>query len=109
MLFIIKGLRTSVYIFICTTFRPIYHPAFFRCFSKSGTFMELRTTSFIESPGVACSDSVSHNRVQGLNFPVLLHDCSQDWTSSLQIIVSLEAQLTNAYKRTLCVLLDNSE
>ena len=32
--------------------------------------MELRTTSFIESTGVACSDSVSHNRVQVLRIPV---------------------------------------
>ena len=39
---------------------------------------ELRTTSFIESTGVACSDSVSHNRVQVLSKPVLLLACSQD-------------------------------
>ena len=37
-----------------------------------GTYTELRTTSFIESTGVACSDSVSHNRVQVLSIPVLL-------------------------------------
>ena len=46
--------------------------------SNSGTFTELRTTSFIESTGVACSDSVSHNRVQVLSIPVLLLACSQD-------------------------------
>ena len=46
--------------------------------SNSGTFTELRTTSFIESTGVVCSDSVSHNRVQVLSIPVLLLDWSQD-------------------------------
>ena len=53
--------------------------------------MELWTTSFIESTGVACSDSFSHNQVQALSIPVLLLTCSQDWTCNLQIIVSLEA------------------
>ena len=64
-LFIIKGFRTIVFIFIVisTTFRPICPPAFFRCLLNSGTFTELRTTSFIESTGIVCSDSVSHNRV----------------------------------------------
>ena len=66
------------FIFISTTFRPKCPPAFFRCLSKSGTFTELRTTSFIESTGVACSDSVSHNWVQVLSIPVLLLHCSQD-------------------------------
>ena len=68
--FIIKGFRTIVFIFIVisTTFRPICVPAFFRCLSNSETFTELRTTSFIESMGVACSDSVSHNRVQAFIF-----------------------------------------
>ena len=47
--------------------------------------------SFIESTGVACSDSVSHNRLQVLSIPVLLLACSQDWTYNLQMIVSLEA------------------
>ena len=47
--------------------------------------------SFIESMGVACSDSVSHNRVQVLSIPVLLLASSQDWTCNLQMIVSLEA------------------
>ena len=59
--------------------------------SNWGTFMELRTTSFIESMGVVCSDSVSHNRVQVLSIPVLLLACSQDWTCNLQLIVSFEA------------------
>ena len=49
--------------------------------------------------GVASSDSVSHNRVQVLSIPVLLFACSQDWTSNLQMIVSLEAEGTNAYNR----------
>ena len=40
--------------------------------------------------GVACSDSVSHNRVQVLSIPVLLLSCSEDWTCNLQMIVSLE-------------------
>ena len=44
--------------------------------------------SFIESTGVACSDSVSHNRVQVLSIPVLLLAWSQDWTSNLQMIVT---------------------
>ena len=76
--FIIKGFRTIVFIVIFTMFRPICPPAFFRCLSNSGTYTELRTTSFIESTGVACSDSVSHNRVQVLSIPVLLFACSQD-------------------------------
>ena len=47
--------------------------------------------SFIESMGVACSDSVSRNQVQVLSIPVLLLTSSQDWTCNLQMIVSLEA------------------
>ena len=56
-IFIIKGFRTIVFIFIVisTTFRPICPLAFFRCLSNSGTYAELRTTSFIESTRVACS------------------------------------------------------
>ena len=93
MIFIIKGFRPIVFIFIVIslTFRLMCPPAFFRCLSNSGTFMELRTTSFIESTGIACSDSVSHNRVKVLSIPVLLLACSQDWTSNLKMIVSLEA------------------
>ena len=63
----------------------------FQVFVELGNLTELRTTSFIESTGVACSDSVSHNGVQGLSIPVLLLACSQDWTCNLQMIVSLEA------------------
>ena len=60
-------------------------------FVELWTFMEFWTTSFVESTGVACSDSVSHNRVQVLSIPVLLLTCSQGWTFNLQMIVSLEA------------------
>ena len=93
MIFIIKGFRTIVFIFIdiSTTFRPICPLAFSRCLLNSGTFMELWTMSFIESTGVACSDSVSHNWVQVLSIPVLLFDGSQDWTCNLQMIIFLEA------------------
>ena len=71
MIFIIKGFRTVVFIVISTTFWPICPLTFFSCLSNSGTFMELWTTPFIESMGVACSDSVSHNRVQVLNIPAV--------------------------------------
>ena len=49
--FIIKGLRTIVFIFIVisTMFWTICPPAFFRCLLNSGTITELRTMSFIES------------------------------------------------------------
>ena len=66
-------------------------------------FVELEnlhgTSNFIETTGVACSYSVSHNRVQVLSIPVLLLACSEDWTGNLQMIVSLEALGTNAYNR----------
>ena len=90
---IIKGFWTIVFIFIVisTTFRSICPPTFFGCLSNSRTFTELRTTSFIESTRVVCSDSVSHNRVPVLSIPVLLFACNQDWTCNLQVIVSLEA------------------
>ena len=89
MIFIIKGFRTIVFVFIVisTTSWPIYPPTFFFFVE----LMNLQTSSFIESMGVACSDSISHNRVQVLSIPVLLLTCSQDWTCSLQMIVSLEA------------------
>ena len=104
--FIIKGFRTIVFIFlvISTMFRTICPPPFFRCLSNSGTFTELRTTSFIESTGATCSDSVSHNRVQVLSIPVLLIACSQDWTCNLQKLREL-----TPITITPCVLLDNSE
>ena len=87
----LRVFQTIVFIFIVIsmTFWPICPPAFFRCLSNSGTFTELRTTSFIESRGVACSDYDSHNRVQVLSIPVLLLACSQDWTCNLQMVASL--------------------
>ena len=101
MIFIIKSFQSVVFIFIVifTTFRPIRPPAFFMCLSNSGTYKELWTTSLIESTGVTCSDSVSHNRVQMLSIPLLLPTCSKDWTSNHQMIISLEALVTNAYNR----------
>ena len=53
-IFIIKGFRTIVFIFIVIsiTFRPICPPVFFKCLSNLGTFTELQTTSFIESTGI---------------------------------------------------------
>ena len=77
------GLLSLFFIVISITFRLICPPTFFGCLSNSGTFTEHRTTSFIESTGVACSDSVSHNRVQVLSIPVLLLTCRLN----LQMIV----------------------
>ena len=101
LLFFIKGFRTIVFISIVifTTFQPICPPDFFRCLSNLGSFTELRATSFIESTGVACSDSVCHSHVLVLSISVLLLGCSQDWTCNLQIIVSLEPLGANAYNR----------
>ena len=62
-------------------------------------FVKLGNLHGTESTGVACSDSVSHNRVQVLSIPVLLLVCNQDWTCNLQMIVSLESYGTNAYNR----------
>ena len=47
LIFIIKAFRTIVFIFIVisTTFRPICPPAFFRCLSNSGTFMDVVRSS----------------------------------------------------------------
>ena len=73
MIFTIKGFRIIVFIFIIsTTFQTTCPLTFFRCLSNSRSYTEHRTKSFIESTGVACSDSVSHNRVQVLSIPVLL-------------------------------------
>ena len=70
-------------------FQLICPAVFFRWLSTLRTFTELRTTSFIESTKVACSDSVSCNWVQVLSIPVLLLTCSQDWTYNLQMIVKV--------------------
>ena len=53
MIFVIKGFLAIFFIFIVisTTFRPVCPLAFFTCLLNSGTFTELRTTSFIESTG----------------------------------------------------------
>ena len=65
LIFIIKGFRTVVFIFIVisATFQLVCIPAFFRCLSNSGTFTELRTTSFIESManGIRIVDSLGFN------------------------------------------------
>ena len=63
-IFIIKGFRTIVVIFIVMSLLGV-------CRSRR-TFTELRTTSFTETTGMACSDSVNHNWVQMLSIPVLL-------------------------------------
>ena len=59
----IKDFQTIVFIFfvISTMFQPLCPMDFFRCLSNLGTYMELRTISFIKSMGVACSDFVDHN------------------------------------------------
>ena len=72
---IIKGFWTIVFVFIVISkvFRPICPPALFRLIcrtQKPAQNFELR--SLLNSMVVACSDSVSHNRVQVLNIPVLL-------------------------------------
>ena len=102
MIFIIKGFWTLVFIFIIisTTFRPIYPPVFIRCLSNSGTYSELRTTSFIVSTGVACSESVSHNQIQVLSIPVSLLARNQDWTCYVQ-----QDTLRNGYRRLFSKLL----
>ena len=73
-IFIIKGFWTIVFIFlaISTTFQLICPLAFLRCLSNSETYMELWTMPFIESTGVAISDSVNHNQVQVLRIPVFV-------------------------------------
>ena len=103
MIFIIRSFQTIVFIFIVIfkTFRPICLPDFFWCLSNSGTFTELRTTSFIESTRLTCSDSINHKRVQVVSIPILLLACSQDWTCNLQMPIT-----SNAYNRYVCVLLD---
>ena len=55
MIFIIKGFRTIVFVFIVisTAFRPIFPPAFFMCLSNSGTFTKLlRPSKFPEGSRV---------------------------------------------------------
>ena len=54
MIFIIKGFRTIVFIFIVisTTFRPICRLAFFRCLSNSGIFNKGHSSMFREGSQV---------------------------------------------------------
>ena len=91
-MYIIKGSRIIDFIFIVisTMFRPICPPVFFRPLSKNGNYVELRTTSFIESLGVTCSDSINHKWVQMLRTPILLLACSQDWTCKFLMIAPLK-------------------
>ena len=65
IIFIIQVYQTIVLIFIVIfiTFRQICPPAFFRCLSNSGASTKHRTTSFIQSTRVDCSDSANHNWV----------------------------------------------
>ena len=79
--------NTSLLLFPQRFCRYVLRPSSGVCRTR-GTFTELRTTSFIETTVVACSDSVSHNQLQVLSIPVLLLAC---WTCNLQMIVSLEA------------------
>ena len=53
-IFIIKGFRTILFIFIVisTTFRLICPLAFFRCLSNSGTFTELRLCPLLNPRGL---------------------------------------------------------
>ena len=51
-------LLSFIFIVISTMFQLICLPAFFRCLLNSGTYMELKTTFFIVSMGITCSDSV---------------------------------------------------
>ena len=93
MIFIIKGFRTIVFIFIVISKNVSAD-------MSSGhlqVFVELRnlygTSNYVLYwiHRVTCSDSVSHNRLQVLSIPVLLLACSQDWTWNHPMIVSLEA------------------
>ena len=70
-------LSSSLLLFPQRFSRYILWPSSGVCRTR-GTYTELGTTSFIESTGVTCSDSISHNRVQVLSIPVLLLACSQD-------------------------------
>ena len=89
-------LSSSLWLFPQRFGRYVLQLSFGVCRTREPT---LRTTSYIKSMGVTCSDSVSHNWVQVLSIPVLLLVCSHDWTCNLQMIVSLEAWGTNAYNR----------
>ena len=101
-IFIFKVFRTIVFIFIVfifivisTTFRSICPPAFFRCLSNSGTFTELRTTSFIETTRVTCSvrpKRCGNNNKDEDNSPKTLYDKNHQVSSQKfrQLISSVE-------------------
>ena len=74
-----------------------------------GTFAELRTTSFIETTGVACSDSVCHNRVQVLIIPVYYSPVVRIEPATFRWLSSLEAQGTNALILNTCTRLWQTE
>ena len=64
---------------------------FLQVFVELGNLYGTLNYVIIESTGVACSDSVSYERVQVLSIPVLLLTCNQDWTCNLQMIVFLKS------------------
>ena len=99
LIFIIKVFWTIVFIFIVisTTFRPICPSAFFRCLSNSGTFTELRTTSFIETTGGRLFWFRLPWPGTSVKYSSILLACSEDWTCNLQMIVFLVTQGTNDY------------
>ena len=57
------GLLSSSLLLFLLRFGQYILLAFFRCLLNSGTYTELQTMSFIESMGIAGSDSVSHYQV----------------------------------------------
>ena len=83
MIFVIEDFLTIVFIFffffffliISITFWPIWPPAFFRCLSNLGTFMELWTTSFNWIGGVPVLIRLAITKYNCLSIPVLLLAC----------------------------------
>ena len=71
------------------TTEEVCPPAFFRCLSNLGTFMELRTMSFIETTGVVCSDSISHNQVQVLSIPWRFPSSTNTWRTPEDILAEM--------------------
>ena len=83
-------MSSSLWLFPQRFGRYVLRPSLGVCRTREPTRnFELRPS--LNPRGVACSDSVSHNRVQVLSIPVLLIAWNQDWTCNLQMIVSLEA------------------
>ena len=100
--FIIKGFRTIVFIFIVisTTFRQICPPAFFRCLLNSGTFTELRTTSFIP---LAITGYKCWVFLYCYSPVVRIEPATSRWLSPLKLRERTPITVMP------CVLLDNSE